>query len=97
MEKRIREEFKVKKIEFFMGENDPVDRRCGGPATLALWVYTSLPNDVINKVAKDQAVQDAIRTHGGSGYFIITETWAEKFHEKEDDLKTELIELAKQF
>lgn len=97
MEKRIKEEFRVKKLEFFMGDNDPVDIRCGGPRTLALWVYTSLPDDVIDRVAKDQAVQESIKTHGGSGHFIITETWAEKFHEQEADLKTELIELAKQF
>lgn len=97
MEKRIKEEFKVNKIEFFMGDNDPVDRRCGGPATLALWIYTSLPNDVITKVALDGEVQEAIRIHGGSGGYHITEAWAEKFVEKESDLKTALIELAKQF
>jgi len=97
MEKRTIEEFKAKKIEFFMGENDPVDIRCGGPSRLALWVYTSLPDDVINEVAQDQAVQEIILKHGGSGHYFITETWVEKFCETKDELRNKLIELAKQF
>lgn len=97
MKKRIKEEFKVKKLEFFMGENDLVDIRCGGPSTLAFWVYSSLSDDVINKVAMDKEVQEAIKTHGGNGSFNITKDWAEKFCEKENDLKNKLIELAKQF
>lgn len=97
MEKRIVEQFKVKKLEFFMGDNDPVDIRCGGPARLALWVYTSLPDEVINEVAKDQVVQEVIQAHGGYGNYFITEAWAEHFCGTKDELRNKLIELAKQF
>lgn len=97
MEKRIKEEFKVRKLEFYMGDNDIVDMRCGGPARLAFWVFSSLPEKALREIADSAEIQQVVKQHGGDGYFSINSAWAEKYCETEDATKNQIMKLVKQF
>jgi hypothetical protein len=98
VESRVKTEFKVRKLEFNMGLNDPVDMRCGGPASLAFWVYSSLSEEHLQCIAEDTEVQKIVRQHGGDGSFnIANSVWTEKFCHTENEVKENLFKLAKQF
>jgi len=97
-ESRTKTEFKVRKLEFCMGDNDIVDMQCGGPARLSFWVFSSLSEKALKGVAENAEVQNAVRQHGGDGSFYITNSqWAEKFCQTEDEVKENVLRLVKQF
>jgi len=84
-------QYKVFKVEFDMGKNDQTDIHAGGPATLSFWVSTNLPRRLINKVAKSEEIQSAVKAHGGSGCFTVSKTWADSFIKTESELRKRLL------
>ena len=90
-----RKQYKVLKVEFDMGENDLVDIRAGGPARLSFWVSTNLPRHAIKRVAQSSEVQSVVKARGGSGYFTISETWADSYISTENRLVKRLLYWAK--
>ncbi len=80
-----------------MGYNDSVDIKAGGPGLLSFWVFTNLETSVIEKIAKSREIQDATRSRGGDGTFMIRREWATAFVATEEEFKTKCLELASQF
>ncbi len=94
---RTVKEYRVSKVEFFMGTNDITDIKAGGPSTLSFWFSTNLPKQTIEKVAQSPEIQRAIKSRGGDGTFKMHKVWAESFVATEEEFKIKCLELVKQF
>ncbi len=97
MRERIKKEYEVLKVEFWMGENDITDIRAGGSPVLSFWVSTSLPKGTIERIAKSREVQIAVKGRGGYGTFTITKEWAEQFAKTEEELLERILYWAAKF
>lgn len=96
-ESRTVTEFRVSRVEFFMGQNDFTDIAAGGAPILSFWIYTTLSEVEIQKVGSDRVIQEAVKDHGGTGSFKITKAWSSGYVKTPKEFKKKCLEMAKHF
>ena len=94
---RLRKEYRVYEVEFFMGNNSVSAIRDGGPRQFFFSVCTDLPKADIQRVAQDGTLQDEIHCYGGDGSYEILETWSDSYRKTKSGFLNACLKRVREF